>query len=168
MPYIHGKLRSDLLKNIGLLYDFDTDYKNRINKGVNYMKELMQKNREDIMKNAYHAEHFISLRWRSSETIVKDWATKRLETIQKYEKKDNTFSLSYYLQSAFLKLIYDYNLEQNYTDAINDVLEEVSGLEPSEAAPKLAKVFYAFLNEEINKPKPEKEEKKGFFSKLFN
>ena len=167
MPYINGKLRSDLINNIGSLFNFDIDFNRRVDKGVNFMKELMASSKEDILKNAYHAEQFLSLRWRSSEQIIKDWAQKKLETIQQYEKDEKHFNMSYYLQVGFLKLIYDYNLEQNYTDIINNVLEEVSGLEPSDAAPKLGKVYYQLLNGEINTPKSEKE-KKGFFSKLFN
>jgi len=168
MPYIHGKLRSDLISNISSLFNFDADFNYRIDKGVNFMKDLMARSKEDILSNAYHADQFLSLRWRSSEQIIKDWAQNRLETIQKYEKEESYFNMSYYLQVAFLKLIYDYNLEQNYVDAINNVLEEVSGLEPSDAAPKLGKVYYQLLNGEINQAKPEAEEKKGFFSKLFN
>ena len=168
MPYMHGKLRSDLIRNISSLFNFDIDFNHRVDKGVNFMKELMARSKEDILKNAYHAEQFLSLRWRSSEQIIKDWAQNRLETIQKYEKEESNFNMSYYLQVGFLKLIYDYNLEQNYTDVINSVLEDVSGLEPSDAAPKMAEVFYQLLNGEINAPKPEKEKKKGFFSKLFN
>ncbi len=168
MPYINGKLRSDLIHNISSLFNFDIDFNHRVDKGVNFMKELMARSKEDILKNAYHAEQFLSLRWRSSEQIIKDWAQNKLDTIQKYEKEENHFNLSYYLQVGFLKLIYDYNLEQNYAEAINNVLEQVSGLEPSDAAPKMAEVFYQLLNGEINAPKPEKEKKKGFFSKLFN
>ena len=167
IPYIHGKLRSDLISNISSIFNFDADFNYRIDKGVNYMKELMAHSKDDFLANAYHADQFLSLRWRSSEQIIKDWAQNKLETIQKYEKEENDFNMSYYLQVAFLKLIYDYNLEQNYVDAINNVLEKVSGLEPSDAAPKLGKVYYRFLNGKINK-KPDEEPKKGFFSKLFN
>ncbi len=166
MPYIHGVLRTDLQEYISNLFNGNLDFKFRQDKGTNFMKELCAKSKEEIMSNAYHADAFISLRWRSSEQIIKDWATGRLEMVQKYEKDDSNFSLSYYLQFQLLKLIYDYNLEENYTNAINNVLEEVSGLEPSVAAPKLAKVFHALHEGEINLLG--KKKKKGFLSSLFN
>jgi len=167
MPYVHGKLRSDLIEYIGNLFDGDIDFKFRVNKGINFMKKLLLKSKEEIMKDVYHAEQFISLRWRSSAQIISDRLKNNIERVQDYEKNENHFNLSYYLQFTLLKLIYDYNLEANYKDAIETVLEEISGLEPTEAAPKLASVFYALQEGSVNKTE-EKKEKKGFFSTLFN
>lgn len=166
MPYVHGVLRTDLQEYINNLFNGNLDFKFRQDKGTNFMKELCAKSKEEIMSNVYAADAFISLRWRSSEQIIKDWAKNRLEMVQKNEKDESNFNMSYYLQFNFLKLIYDYNLEQNYSDAIDTVLEEVSGLDPSDAAPKLTKVFYQLLEGKINTET--KSEKKGFFSKLFN
>jgi hypothetical protein len=167
MPYVHGKLRSDLIEYIGNLFDGDLDFNFRVDKGVNFMKKLISKSKEEIMKDIYHADQFISLRWRSSEQIISDRLKNNIERVQGYEKKESYFNLSYYLQFTLLKLIYDYNLEVNYKDAIETVLEEVSGLEPTEAAPKLAKIFYALQDGSINN-QVVKKEKKGFFSSLFN
>jgi len=167
MPYVHGKLRSDLIEYIGNLFDGDLDFNFRVDKGVNYMKKLLAKSKEDIMKDVYHAEQFISLRWRSSEQIITDRLKNSIERVQDYEKNESNFNLSYYLQFTLLKLIYDYNLEANYKDAIESVLEKVAGLEPTDAAPKLVKVFYALQDGSVNN-KVEVKEKKGFFSKLFN
>lgn len=166
MPYVHGKLRSDLIEYIGNLFDGDLDYNFRIDKGVNFMKKLLAKSKDEIMKDVYHAEQFISLRWRSSEQIITDRLKNNLERVQEYEKKESYFNLSYYLQFTLLKLIYDYNLDENYKDAIETVLEKVSGLEPTEAAPLLARTFYALQDGSVNN-KVEVKEKKGFFSKLF-
>lgn len=167
MPYVHGKLRTDLQEYIGNLFNGNIDFNFRKEKGTNFIKELCSKSKEEIMSNVYHAEQFISLRWRSSEQIIKDWANSRLEMVQKYEKSKSTFNLSYYLQFQLLKLIYDYNIEENYKNAIDNVLEEVSGLEPNVAVTKLSKVFYALHKGEINQLK-NTSNKKGFFSKLFS
>ncbi len=167
MPYVHGKLRSDLIEYIGNLFNSDLDFNFRVDKGVNYMKKLIAKSKEEIMNDVYHANHFISLRWRSSQQAITDRLKYNLEQVQKYDKDQSNFNVSYYLQFVFLKLIYDYNLEDTYKNAIYDVLEEVSGLEPNQAAPKLIKVFYAMQDGSINN-RETKKEKKGFFSKLFN
>ncbi len=169
MPYVHGKLRSDLIYIISLMTDYDLDFKYRVDKGVNFMKKLLDKSREEIMKNVYHADQFISLRWRSSEQIITDRLSNSLKTVQEGEKNERYFNLSYFLQYLFLRLIYDYNLEDSYKKAIYEVLESVSGLEPEEAAPKLIELFYKMYNAEINqKEKKKDEEDKGFFSKLFS
>ena len=166
MPYVNGKLRTDLQEYISNLFNGDLDFNFRKEKGTNFMKELVAKSKEEIMSNVYHAEQLISLRWRSSEQIIKDWASHRLDMVQKYEKNESNFNLSYYLQFQFLKLIYDYNLEKNYKNAIDNVLEKVAGLEPSDAAPKLAEVFYALQKGEVNNLGTKK--KKGFLSSLFS
>ena len=166
MPYVHGELRTDLIDNISRMFDGDLDFNFRVDKGVNYMKKLMALSKEEIMSNIYHTEQFISLRWRSSQQAVTDRLKNYIERVQKYEKDESYFNVSYYIQFIFLKLIYDYNLDEVHKNAIYDVLEEVSGLEPNEAAPKLIKVFYAMQDGSISKI--EKPKKKGFFSKLFN
>jgi len=167
MPYVQGKLRSDLIEYIGRLFNSDLDFNYRVDKGVNFMKKLMNTPKEDLMKDVYHAEQFISLRWRSNPQAITDRLKNNIEKVQDYEKQESHFNVSYYLQFVFLKLIYDYNLEDNYKQAIYNVLEEVSGLEPSDAAPKLIKVFYAMQDGSINNQET-KTAKKGFFSKLFN
>ncbi len=166
MPYVNGEMRTDLIKEIGKLQDSDIDYKLRMDRGTKFMKNLVKISREDFMKHVYHADQFISLRWRSSEQIISDRLKNYLERVQDYEKNESNFNMSYYLQFIFLRLIYNYNLEDNYKQAIYTVLEEVSGLDPNEAAPKLTKVFYAMQTGSINK-KEETPKKKGFFSNLF-
>ncbi len=167
MPYVHGKLRSDLIEYIGNLFNSDLDFNFRVDKGVNFMKKLTEKSKEEILKDIYHAEQFISLRWRSSAQIITDRLKHNLERVQNYEKEESNFNLSYYLQFNLLKLIYDYTLEDHYKKAIEDVLEEVSGVCPNDAAPKLAKVFHALQSGSINNQKGRKEGK-SFFSKLFS
>lgn len=166
MPYVNGKLRTDLIDEISMMFNGDIHYKRRMEKGTNYMNELVEKSQEEIMKNVYHANQFISLRWRSNPQIIADRLENNLERVKDYEKEDNNFALSYYLQFVLLKLIYDYNLDEKYKDAIETVLEDVSGLPPNESAPKLAKVYHALQSQSINKEEPKK--KKGFFSSLFN
>jgi len=167
MPYVNGELRSDLIEYIGNLFDGDLDLNYRVDRGVNFMKKLMAKSQDEIMRDVYHTGQFISLRWRSSQQIISDKLKNNVEYVKRYEKEANKINLSYYLQLTFLKLIYDFNLEETYLNEIYNVLEEVSGLEPDKAAAKLVKVFYALQTGTIN-PKASKKEKKGFFSKLFD
>jgi len=168
MPYVNGKLRSDLFKYIGILFNGNLDFKYRVDKGVNYMKTLMEKSQDEIMKNVYHAEQFISLRWRSSEQIISERLKNNVEQVERYLKEESYFNLSYYLQFVLLKLIYDYTIEDNYKNAIETVLEEVSGLSPTDAAPKLAKTFFSLQDGSVNNKAVEKKKSKGFFSKLFS
>lgn len=167
MPYVNGKLRTDLIKNINIMFDGDVNYNHRMEKGKNYLNTLLKQSKEEIMSNIYHSEQFLSLRWRSSPQIITDKLENSIKRVAEYEKDESYFNLSYYLQYILLKLIYDYNLDQTYTNKIETVLEEVSGLEPDVAALKLAKTFYELHSGSVNKQETIKK-KKGFFSNLFN
>ncbi len=167
MPYMQGKLRSDLIEYISNLFNGDIDFKYRVDKGVNFMKKLLAMSQEEIMSNIYHAEWFVSLRWRSSEQIISDRLSNYVDKVKKAEKDKSYFDIAYYLQFVFLKLIYDFNLDPVYKEKIEDVLERVSGFAPEEAAPKLIKVFYELQSGNLH-DKETKKEKKGFFSKLFD
>jgi hypothetical protein len=166
MPYVHGQLRSDLIDKIGLMFNSDVDYNYRVDKGSGFIKKLMKKSKEEFFEDIYHANHFISLRWRSSEQILSDRLNNYIDTVKKYEKENKMMALSYFLQVVFQKLIYDYNLEDDYKNAIENLLVNISEENHDKAAPKLAELYYSILEKRLNTQK--KEKKSGFFSKLFS
>ena len=75
----------------------------------------------------------------------------------------DNFSLCYFLQYNFLYTLYNFNVEEVHKNAIYDVLEKVSGLEPQVAAPKLLETYYRFLNGSTKAASGSK----GLFAKLF-
>lgn len=164
MPYLNGVLRHELMDTIDLMYNADNKFTYRVEKGRNFIKKLSGKSKTEIMSNVYHTEQFISLLWRSSEEIIEKKMEDYKESVEKYDRDENAFAVSYYLQTVFLKLLYNYNLEESYKEAIENVLEDVSGQSDEYSAPKLLKVYYAFAKKTL---KPKEEEKKSFWSKLF-
>jgi len=169
MPYVHGNLRTKLQEYVSNLYNGQIDFNHRIDKGTNFMQKLCAMSKEDIMKDIYHAEAVVSLKWRSSTKILQDEAKKMERYINKYVNDNDNFSLCYYLQYTFLHTLYNFNVEDHQKDAIYNVLEQVSGMEPSAAAKPLLDVYYGFLdgNEKALKAVTNTASKKGFFSKLF-
>ncbi|WP_394749772.1 type III secretion system chaperone family protein [Spongiimicrobium salis] len=165
MPYVHGTLRTDIQEYVHNMFNGNIDFNHRIDKGTNFMQKLCAKSKEDIMKDIYHAEAFISLKWRSSVKILQDDAKNRENTVNKYLNDGDNFSLCYFLQYSFLYTLYNYNVEDVHQNAIYDVLEEVSGMETPAAARKLTKVYHDFLNG-TTKTTGSKG-KKGLFAKLF-
>lgn len=171
MPYLNGKLRSDLEEYVVNLFDSNIDFNFRVDRSTSFMKKLIVKSREDIMKNVYHAEQFISIRWRSSPQIITDRLAASIDQVEAYKKEGSTFNLSYYLQFTLLKLIFDYTLEENYRNAIEQVLEDVTGLDPDDAAPILTKAFYNLHSGQVNNvgtASNKEPKKKGFFASLFS
>ena len=163
MPYVHGTLRTKLQEYVHNLFNNQIDFQHRIDKGTNFMIQLCEKSKDDFMKDIYHADAFISLKWRSSVKILQD-DFKRLEpTVTRYVNDGDNFSLCYFLQYNLLYTLYNFNVEEAHKNAIHDVLEKVSGLEPQVAAPKLLETYRSFLN---GSPKASTG-KKGLFAKLF-
>jgi len=172
MPYVNGVLRHELMEQIDLMFNADKEFNYRVEKGRNYIKKLSGKSKKEILSNLYHTEQFISMLWRSSPEIIEDKLENFNTTVEKYDKDENAFAVSYYLQGIFLKLIYNYNLEENYKNAIENVLEETSALKPDDAAPKLLKVYYEMytkkLNENISTSTVESEKEESIWSKIGN
>ena len=162
MPYMQGKLRSELIENIERMYDNDVDLTQRINKGLLYVKELEEHSDEYYKKGLYHVEQFISLRWRSSPQIIEERMESHKESIDNMNESEDHMAASYFLYARFLKLIYNYNLDENYKKEIERVLKEVSGKDTKEAAPILLELYWDMYNVEVETV--EDEEKKSTVS----
>ena len=170
MPYVNGVLRHELMDQIDLMFNSDKEFNYRVEKGRNYIKKLSGKSKKEILSNLYHTEQFISMLWRSSPEIIEEKLENFNATVEKYDKDENAFAVSYYLQGIFLKLIYNYNLEESYKNAIENVLEETSGLKPNDASPKLLEVYYALYNKKLNSKivRVKREDKESVWRKLGN
>jgi len=150
MPYLNGYLQYDIIKSIRVMYDGDLDFDYRILKAKEQIDEIANLSKEELLSNLYHTELFTSMLFFSSEDIIKDRLEKSIETLQKYEKDANYFAISYYLQTVFLKLIYNYNLSSVYKREIENCLVKISGKKPKEASSKLIKLFNKLYNKELN------------------
>jgi hypothetical protein len=150
MPYVNGKLKSDIEDALGELFDGNVHFDTRVDRGTNFIKKLLKKTPEEIGKNLYMSEYLIYPLWRSSKEIIKEAMEAHAQTVQKYENDNRHFALAYFLKGVFLKLIYNYNLEENYAAAIYTVLEECAGKEPKEAAPKLLKLYKEMSEGRLN------------------
>ena len=162
MPYMQGKLRSELIENIERMYDGDVELIQRINKGLLYIKELEAYSDEYYKKSLYHVEQFISLRWRFSPQIIEERMERHKETIERMNESEDHMAASYFLYAVFLKLIYNYNLDENYKKEIERVLTEVSGKDTKTAAPILLELYWDMYNVEVETK--EEEEKKSTVS----
>ncbi len=163
MPYVHGNLRTKLQEYTTNMFNGQIDFQYRIDKGTKFMQELCEKPKEDFMSDIYHADAFISLKWRSSVQILQDEVKNWEPTITKYIKDNDNFSLSYFLQYNYLYMLYNFNVEENHKNAIYDALEAGSGLEPHDAVPKLLETYNGFLLGKTTVSSGTK----GLFSKLF-
>ena len=164
MSYINWKLRTDLIENIDMLFNGDMSFNLRRDKWTSFIKKIINMSDEELLKNIYHTELLISLRWRSSPTIMVDVMNDFTEIIDKYINSWNTFALAYYLQWAFLKILYDYNLDKNYKESIIMTLEKVSWKKPDDIYKELVELYNAIREKEVRQFLRKKQ---TFFKKLF-
>jgi len=167
MPYVHGQLRTDLINEISQMFDSDISFDYRADRAARYVKKLMETPMEELFENIYHAPQFVSLRWRMTEDIIAERLKNYVQTVETNHQKERLMYQYYYLKIIFHKLIYDYNLEKDYLEAIQHTLVAVNGKDYEEAVPLLEELFYKMLNKKL-KPQAKPKSKGGFFSRLFN
>ena len=162
MLYMQGRLRTDLIKNIEFMYDGEIEFNQRINKGLQYIKELQEYSDEYYEKNLYHAEQFFSLRWRATPTILQERIEGHKKTLNSMIENDDHMAQSFFLYGIFLKLIYNYNLNRAYKGEIERVLKEVSKKSTKVAAPKLVALYWDIYNMRVEENVKKRESNKIF------
>ncbi|RIY37752.1 hypothetical protein CKY20_03450 [Capnocytophaga canis] len=168
MPCIQGVLRVDLQEYIQNISNNRIDFHYRIDRGRNFFKKLMEKSQEDLMKDIYYTKALMGLKWRSSSKIIQEYVTDFEEQIRKYKNSNDHFNVAYYLNYIYLRLMYFYNLDQNYKDFIIGTLERASGEAYEKAATIYLETFDHLLNETLPKNiKNGTTTKKGFLARLF-
>lgn len=168
MPYINGILRTDLYEYISNINNGRIDFKLRLDKGKNFFKQLSEKSKEELMKNIYHAQSFMGLKWRSSSKILQEVAVDYEEDIRKYKSSDDSFNIVYYLEYLYLRLLYYYTLDENYKEFLMNTLERASDKTYEEGAKVLLETYEHLLNETLPKGLGSQKSKgKGLFARLF-
>ena len=169
LPYMNGLLRTDLYEYISNINNGRIDFKLRLDKGKNFFKQLMEKSKEDIMKNIYHAQTFMSLKWRSSSKILQEVAVDYQDDIRKYKSSDDSFNIVYYLEYMYLRILYYYTLDENYRELLMSTLEKASDKTYEEGAKILLNTYEHLLNETFPKGvgSSQKSKGKGLFARLF-
>jgi hypothetical protein len=163
IPCVHGTLRSNTEENIFIMFNGDVEFEYRLDKGKKYLNNLFGNlNKEELFKDLYHVERFISLKYISSVNILQkvfEASKKRIDD----ELSSGHYATSFLLYVLFAKILFDYNLEDNHKQIICDTLAKAGGEETDKATEIMKDTFDKFLNGTADSAKP----KKGFFAKLF-
>jgi hypothetical protein len=163
---INGSLRTDLDEALFHLYDGNIDGNYRLDRGKKYLNKLFDETtKEDFLSNVYEADKLISLKLRSSNQILQNEFEHHKERIHNSMSEGKYFDSAYVMYVMFLKVLYEYNLDEGHRAVIVHALEKASGVETEKAVDVLKAVYVDFLNgavESSARMKP-----KGFFAKLF-
>ena len=163
MSYINGYLKFELMQKLSMIHDRDIDFYERIKQGKAFINELQEKNDKFYEDILYFREDLVSMLKFSNTDILKSWFEDYGENLVKMENSNDYFSMSYYMEAMFLRVIYNYNLSPTQKNAIEDTLKDVSNAEVEYAQKKLVKLYNKFINKELS----DKSSKFGFLKSIF-
>ena len=164
ISYVHGQLQTDLYDAFYNLIDTSVEYKSRIDSAMRFMDKLMARSKEDIMKNIYETDYLLAMQMRCTPERRKDFLMKYKNNLESYKKKDDKLNVSFLLEYVFLKLMFDYNLDPEVKDKVENTLVEVSGMDAEKSMDQLYRTYNDLLSPDGGNGG---EKKKGFFEKLF-
>ncbi len=165
MPGIQSTLRTELEDQIAFLRHNETiEIEDRVAQAKAYIIKLSNISFDDLTKNFYRCDFFISTKFRSSLPIIQQYLTPFLarkdEEIRAGNEKASFFTMYY----AFLSLIYDYNISKEHFIIITSSLEKTSEIDWDKGVMILDELFTNFMDGNIG---ISNKNEKGFFANLF-
>lgn len=165
MSGIQGSLRTELEEQITFLrHNKKINLEDRITQTKAFILQLKDLSFDDLSKNFYRCEFFISTKFRSSLPIIQQYLApfkaRKDDEFQLGNHKAAFFTIYY----AFLSLIYDYNISKEHFIIITTSLEKTNQIDWKDGAKILNELFNKFINGTIGNSDSKKQ---GFFAKLF-
>ncbi len=170
--YVNGYLRTSIEAKIWFLrHDKETDLERKNTIGKNFLLQLKQTPKEEIMKDIFLSKKFISTKQRATTKTIVDFLNAQKSTIDLDIEENNFLNAFYHLKYAFQLLMYSYNLDIKYWHIITDSLANSSETSWEIGTEILKETYNRFVSGDIDKKLTtelkKKPVKKGFFAKLF-
>ena len=153
MTYINGYLKYELMQKIAMIHDRDIDFYDRINRGKSFIKEIQGKSDNYFEELLYFREDLISMLKYSNVDILKSWFEDYSENLVKFENDNDSFTMCYYMEAMFLRVIYNYNLSPRQKSAVEETLHDISRGEIDASKDKMVKLYNKFMDKDISDSK---------------
>ena len=162
---IHGTLRTDIEDQVIFLRHNDKiAIEDRIAQSKQFFINLSKLSFDELAKNFYRCDYFISTKFRSSLPIIQQYL-KAFETRKNEElQSGNNIAVFFTLYYAFLSLLYDYNVSKEHFVIIANTMEQISNVDFHTGATLLIDLFNKFQSGDFELPSSSIN---GFFAKLF-
>lgn len=167
-----GSLRNEIEKAITNLNSKDEFYQ-KLSGGKEFLKKLQTYDRAKFENDLYKIETFVPYKFRNTLDSVRNSFKKAYETAENEMKNKDSIGANFTLQYAIFNFLYSNNLDDNIAIELTTALQNSSAKPIQNAAQILFDSMKKVMSEDnfsasatapINTTK---EEKKGFFSKLF-
>ena len=167
-----GVLRNEIEKAIVNLNSKDEFYQ-KLSGGKEFLKKLQNYDREKFENDLYKIETFVAYKFRNTLDSVRNNFKKAYETAENEMKAKDYIGATFTIEYAIFNFLYNNNLDDNIAKELTTALERSSAKPIQEAAQILFDAMKKVMTDDsiavakVVPPSIQKEEKKGFFSKLF-
>lgn len=167
-----GSLRNEIEKAIVNLNSKD-EYYQKLSGGKEFLKKLQNYDRAKFENDLYKIETFVPYKFRNTLDSVRNNFKKAYETAENEMKTKDFIGANFTLQYAIFNFLYNNNLDDNIANELTAALQNSSAKPMQEACQILFDSMKKIMTEDnfaTSTTAPvdaQKEEKKGFFSKLF-
>ncbi len=171
--YINGVLKTSIEEKIWMLKeDKNIDFSRKISIGKDFLAKLSKMPADEVKKDIFIAKKFISTKFRTTPKSAMEFLQTSTAGIEKDMEDNNFIGAFYQLKSAFLNLMYAYNLEPKIWNILTDSLFNASETSWDNGTQVLKETFDLIISGEVDNQidasKNEFPKKKGFFAKLFS
>lgn len=156
-----GVIRTDIEKTINYLQDQDIPLTDRLRKGRELLKEILNYKREEFQKSLYVAETFIPLKFNFTGEMIDSYFEGFYDTIKKEIAGRDYMGAVLTMQVAYMNLHYFYIVPEDIKTIMTDALAESS----RKTWEKAASTLWQALDDIMNQRKPKR--KKSFWGTLF-
>lgn len=170
-----GALRNEIEKTLIYLNSKD-DYYQRLSGGKEFLKKLQSYDKAKLENDLYKIDVFVPYKFRTNLESIRNILKYAYETSEKELKAMDYIGASCTLEYGILNLFYNNNVEDAIAEVLTKAMEEASAKPMQEASKILFDAVQKIMTTEVfthtsspsaTQQQTNKEEKKGFFSKLF-
>jgi len=156
-----GVMRTDMEKTISALHNEKISFNERMNYGVNYLKTLLNYNREKFDENIYISETFIPMKYSTNLENIQSNFQKSYDNAKHFINSKEYISSYYTLNYLFLNTFYHTNLPDKIGDILSNAMIDASSKPWADASSVLWQAIDSVMQNKLEK------KSKGFFRRLF-
>lgn len=156
-----GVVRTDIEKTINYLQDQEIPLTDRLRKGHEFLKEVLDYKRDEFQRSLYLAETFIPLKFNFTGEMIDSYFEGFYDSIKKEIAGRDYMGSVLTMQVSFMNLYYFYIVPEDIKTIITESLMQSS----RKSWEKASAILWQAVDDILNQRKPKR--KKSFWGTLF-
>jgi len=146
LPNLNGAIKFEIYDEIGNLLNRDIDFIERRDRGERFISELKK---ETLINSLYKVNFTASLLTDGNEMILKEYIEGYLENLSKMRADSNYLAVAYYGETILLRLLYLYDIDDDYKEYIYKTLTKASRKEVNKTAKNIYNTIMQIYNQQV-------------------